>query len=70
MLMNNPENNISDLEKRMMITELIGLGEGQREIYDRLEKAEEINHKSLKEAYKLHEQELRLLIKYQNETNI
>ena len=55
-------------EKAMKITQLIGLGETQRRIYECLEENEALD-KGLKEIYKLHQEELELLIKYQKENN-
>ena len=57
---------ICEEEKVMMITKLIGLGETQREIYDRLQ-TDMVNDNKLKKAYELHQEELELLIKYQSE---
>ena len=71
-------NSTSLLEKKtidgntiMSITQLIGLGEAQRRIYDalRLEKRPDLLNSDLGEVYRLHQQELELLIKYQKENN-
>ena len=51
----------------MMITELIGLGEAQRKIYDRLKSQQGDFQGRLNKAYILHQGELDLLIKYQQE---
>jgi hypothetical protein len=59
---------ICDEEQRMMITELIGLGETQRRIYDSLKTQSEFQG-NLKNAYEHHIKELELLIKYQEERN-
>ena len=56
---------ICEEEKSLMITQLIGLAEAQRNIYDKLQP--EIQEEILAEAYKHHEQELNLLIKYQKQ---
>lgn len=54
--------------KDLMITQLIGLGEAQRRIYEQFEEQEpECNHKRFKHAYELHCEELETLIKYQRE---
>lgn len=60
---------ISDEEKRMMVSQLIGLGESQRKIYERLDNQLILKNPSLSEVYKLHQEELELLISYQNENN-
>jgi len=62
------EDKLSELEKNMMITELIGLAETQRQIYDRLQGQPEFKG-GLIRAYHHHEKELELLIKYQKEIN-
>lgn len=51
-----------ELEHEMMVTELIGLGEVKREIYEKIDPTGK-----LQDAYKLHQQELELLIKYRKE---
>lgn len=53
--------------KRLMVSQLIGLSEAQRRLYERFEGQPEAKHKKLREAYKLHQKELELLIKYQKE---
>ena len=60
------DDNLGELEKNMMITELIGLGEAQRKIYDRLQNQQEFKDEKLIGAYEHHEKELNLLIQYQN----
>lgn len=60
---------ISDEEKRMMVSQLIGLGESQRKIYERLDNQLILKNTNLSEVYKLHQEELELLIGYQNENN-
>ena len=56
---------LTDLSRGLITTELIGLGETQERIYEGLIFTE--NDKILKQAYDLHQQELELLIKYQEE---
>lgn len=51
-------------EKLMKITQLIGLGESQRRIYECLQSHGELDGKLLG-AYRGHQKELELLIKYQ-----
>lgn len=63
------EKKISDEEKRMMVSQLIGLGESQRKIYERLDNQLILKNTNLSEVYKLHQEELELLIGYQNENN-
>ena len=46
------------------VTELSGLGETQRRIYEDVQKRGHMDG-DISEAYKYHEQELQLLIKYQ-----
>jgi len=58
---------LCESKSKMKITELIGLGETQRKIYDGLKNNPEIFNGALKDAYELHQKELELLIKYQNE---
>ena len=48
----------------LKVTELIGLGETQRIIYEDVQKRGHMDG-DISEAYKYHEQELQLLIKYQ-----
>lgn len=60
---------ISDVKKRMMVTQLIGLGESQRRIYEELDNQIELENTNLGKAYKLHQKELEFLIKYQNKNN-
>ena len=58
------DRDISDMERIIEITKLIGLGEAQRRIYETIE----INNQlvdGLLEAYHHHEQGIDLLIKYQ-----
>ncbi len=52
---------IDELKKSMMLTELIGLGETQRKIYENLNPTGD-----LQSAYKLHQKELAILIKCQD----
>lgn len=63
------ERKITDEEKKMMITRLIGLGESQRRIYERLDNQLKLEGTSLSEAYEYHQKELELLIRYQNEND-
>ncbi len=56
---------LTDLTRGLIATELIGLGEFQRRIYEGLIFTK--NDAILKEAYVLHQKELKLLIKYQKE---
>ena len=58
---------ICEEEKIIMITGLIGLGETQRKIYDKLKNQSEFFQGKLNKAYVLHQEELDLLIKYQHE---
>lgn len=51
-------------EKRIKTTQLIGLSESQRKIYECLDIHGELNNE-ISDAYKLHQEELELLIKYQ-----
>ena len=60
---------LCDMTKRMLITELIGLGESQRRLYEQFEGQPEAHHKKLRQAYELHQKELELLIAYQMERN-
>jgi len=55
--------------KSLMITRLIGLAEAQRKIYEKYQGQPEAKHKKLRDAYKLHQRELELLIEYQKERN-
>jgi len=48
----------------LQATELIGLGETQRRIYEDIQKSGDMDGDILK-AYRHHEEELQLLIKYQ-----
>ena len=59
---------LEELERKMKITRLIGLGEAQRKIYENLEKNNQLEHQ-LKDAYGHHEAELKSLIEYQNQHN-
>jgi len=59
---------ICEETRSLIITQLIGLGEAQREIYDKLKTQQEFKDE-LTEAYKLHQLELELLIKYQQKIN-
>ena len=53
---------ICEETKSLVVTQLIGLGEVQRRIYESLNLEGE-----LKEAYDLHKKELELLIQYQRD---
>ena len=55
-------------EKAMKITEIIGLGETQRKIYEDLIRQVGLDNELL-DAYKNHQRELELLIKYQKRQN-
>ena len=63
------EKKISDGKETMMVTQLIGLGETQRRIYERFTPQLTSGDTDLRKAYKLHQKELELLIAYQNENN-
>ena len=58
------QENLEDLTIAINITRLIGLGEEQRKIYHVLDPQKD--DLDLWNAYKLHQEELVLLIKYQN----
>ena len=58
-----------DEERVMMITQLIGLGESQRQIYDRLKEEPNFVDSKIQWAYEMHEKELELLIQYEGENN-
>jgi len=58
---------LSEEVKSMRITQLIGLGESQRRIYELFGEQQLEKKEKLRDSYKLHQQELELLIKYQNE---
>jgi len=60
---------LCDETKRMMITQLIGLGEVQRKIYEQFKEEPEAHNKTLKDAYEHHCESQELLIKYQTEYN-
>ena len=51
--------------RKMMITQLIGLGESQRRIYEKLNNDTEIQNEEFTEIYELHCNQQELLIKYQ-----
>ena len=55
-------------ERLIKITEIIGLGEAQRKIYENLISQEGLDNELL-DAYKNHQEELELLIKYQRRQN-
>lgn len=55
---------LTEGELILKVTELIGLGETQRTIYEDIQKRG-YTDRDISEAYKYHEQELQLLIKYQ-----
>lgn len=59
--------NPNELERVIMVTELIGLAETQRKIYNQLLRQMPDN---LLAPYKLHEEELDLLIEYEHENNV
>ena len=50
--------------QKIMVTQLIGLAEAQRKIYDELKSQPEFQNELIG-AYKLHQKELEFLIKYQ-----
>ena len=56
---------LSDGERIMNITQLIGLGEVQRGIYEYLESHGRLRG-SLKKSYLYHQEQLELLIKYKS----
>jgi len=58
---------ICEERQKIMITQLIGLAEAQRKIYDSLKTQPEIENSELGGAYKLHQKELEILIKYQKQ---
>jgi len=58
-------NQEEELIRSVKLTELIGLGEAQREIYDSLNRKEG----DLLKAYELHQRELEFLIKYRTQEN-
>ena len=60
---------ICEEEQRIMVTQLIGLAEEQRKIYDVLKTQQEVKNSELIKAYELHQQELELLIKYEKIKN-
>jgi len=62
-----PIGKLCEEEKAVMITQLIGLAEAQRNIYDKFQDQSEVQEGRLAEAYEHHQQELELLIKYQGE---
>ena len=55
---------ITESELILKVTELIGLGETQRRIYEDIQKRGNIDG-DISKAYGFHEEELQLLIKYQ-----
>lgn len=55
-------------ERAMKISEIMGLGETQRKIYDDLISQGELDNELL-DAYKNNKEELELLIKYQKRQN-
>jgi len=59
---------ICEERQKIMLTQLIGLAEEQRKIYDNLKTQPEFQDE-LTQVYKLHQKELELLIKYQNQKN-
>jgi len=60
---------ICEERQKMMVTELIGLAEAQRKIYDALKIQPKVENSKFMDAYNLHVKELELLIKYQSEKN-
>ena len=52
----------------MKVTQLIGLGETQRKIYEHMEANGEING-NVRQAYQYHQKEIEMLIKYQKSHN-
>jgi len=60
---------LCDETKRIMITQLIGLGESQRRIYEKFFNQPEASNKTLRESYEHHCLCLESLIKYQKEHN-
>jgi len=59
---------ICEERQKIMVTQLIGLAEEQRKIYNDFKTQPEFENE-LVESYKLHQLELELLIKYQNKIN-
>ena len=57
---------LTEEEEATKITQLIGLGEAARRIYECLDNNQKINGK-LKEAYELHQKEIQLQIEYRRE---
>lgn len=55
---------ICEERQKIMITQLVGLGEEQRKIYDEFKTQPEFQNELI-QAYKLHQKELELLIEYQ-----
>jgi len=59
---------ICEERQKIMITQLVGLAEEQRKIYDNFKTQPEFQNE-LKESYRLHQRELELLIRYQTKRN-
>lgn len=56
---------LSDGEKVLAVTQLIGLGETQRQLYEHLDSHGKIRG-NLRKSYLYHQQQLESLIKYQS----
>ena len=56
---------LCDETKRMMITQLIGLGEAQRRVYEQFENEPEAHDRILRDAWEYHCKSQDALIKYQ-----
>lgn len=56
------EDEVGELERALIVNELIGLGEAQRKLYNKLLRKKDDN---LLNPYELHEKELQLLISYE-----